>query len=167
MGAGQSGSMLLEALIAILIFSLGILTVIGIQATSIRLAADAQLRSKAALLADWLVGEMWASGGKIGDMATKFASPGGSEYAKWLNCHVTPNDTCSIDGFTPDIRSGLPGVVAGGDTEPSVTIVTGGVIGGEARNVQVTITLFWRTPSMDADETPHQHIVISHISRNP
>ncbi|MDR2614573.1 MAG: pilus assembly protein PilV [Candidatus Accumulibacter sp.] len=153
-GAGQSGIMLLETLIAILIFSLGILAVIGIQATSIRMAADAQLRSKASLLADRLVGEMWASGGKITDLATKFQSPGGTSYVKWRDEGVMG-------------AGGLPGVDPEGDTAPTVAITSGGVVDGEARNAQVTITLFWRTHAMSADESPHRHTVISFISRNP
>jgi type IV pilus assembly protein PilV len=146
--------MLLEALIAILIFSLGILAVIGIQAASIRMAAGAQLRSRAALLADQLVGEMWANGGKIGDLATKFKSPEGTAYVAWRDKRVMDAD-------------GLPGVDPDGDTAPTVNITPGGTIDGENRNAQVVITLFWRTHTMTADETPHQHVVTSHISRNP
>jgi type IV pilus assembly protein PilV len=155
----QSGSMLLEALIAILVFSLGILTVIGIQAASIKLAGDAQLRTKAALLANQLIGEMWASGDKITDLKTKFESPDGSEYKKWLNCHVAPNvnDTCPITGFTLDPLAGLPGV--GGDTLPTVAIdAASGVNEG-----RVQITLRWQTPS---DEESHRHTVLSQIRRN-
>ena len=48
----QSGVMLLEALIAILIFSLGILALIGLQATAISQSTDARYRSEAALLAN-------------------------------------------------------------------------------------------------------------------
>ena len=161
--AGQSGVMLLEALIAILIFSFGILTVIGIQAASIKMTADAQLRTRAALLANRLIGEMWTSGGSsIGDLAAKFASPDGSEYVKWLNCHVAPKDACTITGFTPDPRLGLPGVSEEEDTLPTVTVVTAS--GTDAG--QVRIELFWRTPSMPEGES-HRHIVISQISRNP
>lgn len=57
---GQSGAMLLEALIAILIFSLGILAIIGLQAQSIRNSAEAKYRSNAAYLANQLIGRMWA-----------------------------------------------------------------------------------------------------------
>jgi type IV pilus assembly protein PilV len=157
--ARQSGSMLLEALIAILVFSLGILTVIGIQAASIKLAADAQLRTKAALLANQLIGEMWASGDKIIDLKKHFESPDGIEYKKWLNCHVAPNvhDTCTIDGFTPDPLAGLPGV--SGVMLPSVSVETD----PGANEGRVQITLRWQTPS---DEDARQHIVLSQIRRN-
>src|SRR5439155_165247 len=47
----QDGVMLLEALIAILIFSIGILAVVGLQAVSIRNVTDAKHRTEAAYLA--------------------------------------------------------------------------------------------------------------------
>ena len=145
--AGQSGVVLLEALIAILIFSLGILTIVGIQATSIRMAGDAQLRTKATLLANRLVGEMWVQGGTIAALKTAYET-GGSAYNAWL--------------ADVSAQNGLPGVVAAGDdvvsTLPTVTVSNEG---------EVVVTLFWRTPSMRTDEPGHQHIVITQISRNP
>jgi len=43
----QTGSVVLEALIAILIFSIGILALIGMQATAINSVADAKYRNTA------------------------------------------------------------------------------------------------------------------------
>ncbi|MBK8577809.1 MAG: type IV pilus modification protein PilV [Candidatus Accumulibacter sp.] len=57
----QAGVMLLEALIAILIFSLGILSLVALQGTSIQLTSDAKYRTDATLLANRLIGQMWAS----------------------------------------------------------------------------------------------------------
>ena len=48
----QSGIMLLEALIAVLIFSLGILAVIALQAVAIKLTGDAKYRTDATLMAN-------------------------------------------------------------------------------------------------------------------
>jgi type IV pilus assembly protein PilV len=156
----QSGVMLLEALIAILVFSLGILTVIGIQAASIKLAADAKLRTQAALLANQLVGEMWTSGDKIDELATKFSSPSGAQYLVWLNCHVAPNDSCT---GTPPNSSGLPGVSGDDGTLPTVSVET--TPGSEAGRVEIVLS--WRTPSMDKEvDEPHRYTVISQISRN-
>ncbi len=59
--SGQEGVMLLEALIAILIFSLGILAIVGLQATMIKSTADAKLRSEASYLAQDRIGQMWAA----------------------------------------------------------------------------------------------------------
>ena len=55
----QSGVMLLEALIGILIFSVGILAMVGLQVMEIKLASDSRDRAEASNLASQLVGEMW------------------------------------------------------------------------------------------------------------
>jgi len=149
----QSGIMLLEALIAILIFSLGILTVVALQATSIKLTGDAKYRTNATLLANRLIGQMWVSSGTLATLKSDFET-GGSAYNAWL---------ADVQG--PD---GLPGVVAASSgvtsTLPTVTVdSTAGVTAG-----QVTITLFWRTPEMPLNDASlrHRHIVISQIVKN-
>lgn len=55
----QGGVILLEALIAILIFSMGILAVIGLQAASIKNTNDAKYRAEASYLANQIIGKMW------------------------------------------------------------------------------------------------------------
>src|SRR5258707_11034991 len=55
----QGGVMLLEALIAILIFSIGILAVVGMQATAMKAVTDARSRSEAALYANQLLAQIW------------------------------------------------------------------------------------------------------------
>ena len=157
----QRGAALLEAMLAILIFSLGILTVIGIQAASIRMVSDAQYRSRAALLADRLIGEMWASGDTIDNLQTNFSSTS-DRYQAWLKDVQDPT------------KGGLPGVAGeaeenegeegsgGTSTLPVVTISDGLNAGSK----QVSITLFWKTLNMKPEDKPHMHTVSSHISRN-
>jgi type IV pilus assembly protein PilV len=147
----QSGIMLLEALIAVLIFSLGILTVIALQATAIKLTSDAKYRTNATLLANRLIGQMWVSGGDLAALKTNFET-GGAAYALWLA------DVAD--------KEGLPGVVAAStgvvSTLPEVTVDdTAGATAG-----QVTITLFWRTPEMQGNQVGHQHVVTSQIVKN-
>jgi type IV pilus assembly protein PilV len=156
---GQAGVALLEALIAILVFSLGILTVIGIQATSIRMAADAQLRTRAALLANRLIGQMWVSGLDIGQLKADFESPNGPDtgYGKWLK---------EVRAY--ENGPGLPGVDDGTGDEcgtSTAPTVTGDSTAG-AKHGRVVVKLCWRTPSMDAGQF-HQHTVTTQISRNP
>ena len=56
----QQGVVLLEALIAILIFSLGVLGLVGLQATMIKSTSDAKFRSEASFIAQQKIGQMWA-----------------------------------------------------------------------------------------------------------
>ena len=55
----QGGAYLLEALIGILIFGLGILGIVGLQAASLRTTADSALRAEAIFAANQLLGQMW------------------------------------------------------------------------------------------------------------
>jgi len=55
----QSGSFLLEALIGVLIFSFGILGIVGLQAQSLRHTGDAEYRAEASYLANSLISKMW------------------------------------------------------------------------------------------------------------
>ncbi len=55
----QRGVILIEALIGILIFSIGILALIGMQAVAMKNTTDAKYRSEAAFLANQIIGQMW------------------------------------------------------------------------------------------------------------
>jgi type IV pilus assembly protein PilV len=55
----QSGGFLLEALIGVLIFSFGILGIVGLQAQSLRHTGDAEYRAEATYLANSLISKMW------------------------------------------------------------------------------------------------------------
>jgi type IV pilus assembly protein PilV len=56
----QTGAYLLEALIGILIFALGVLGIVGLQAASLRTTTDSALRAEAVFAANQLIGQMWA-----------------------------------------------------------------------------------------------------------
>ncbi|MFY9261472.1 MAG: hypothetical protein WAO71_13300 [Gallionella sp.] len=59
----QHGFVLLEGLIAILIFSMAILGVVGMQATAIAKSSESQYRADAAFLANQLFAQMWVHAG--------------------------------------------------------------------------------------------------------
>jgi len=56
----QTGAYLLEALIGILIFALGVLGIVGLQAASLRTTTDSAVRAEAVFAANQLLGQMWA-----------------------------------------------------------------------------------------------------------
>lgn len=63
--ATQTGVALLEALIAVLVFSLGILALVGLQANAMRITTDAKMRIDASNVANQRVGEMWADASNL------------------------------------------------------------------------------------------------------
>lgn len=66
----QGGVVLIEALIAVLIFSIGILGVVGMQAASVTAVTDAKYRAEAAMVANQIVARMWADQANIAAYAT-------------------------------------------------------------------------------------------------
>ena len=55
----QAGMTLIEVLVALLIFSLGMLGMVGMQAMAAKYSIDAEDRSRAALMANEIVAQMW------------------------------------------------------------------------------------------------------------
>ncbi len=56
----QQGFMLIEALVALLIFAFGVLGLVGMQASMTKAQSTAKYRADAAFLAQQLVGTMWS-----------------------------------------------------------------------------------------------------------
>lgn len=133
--AGQRGAMLLEALIAILIFSLGVLGLVGMQATAIQQSTDARYRAEAAQLVEQLVGEMWTTNRLVTNL-----------QAQYNTCQ-----TSSCAGYAAwyaRVAATLPGVTPTGPTAPTVNVDASGI---------VTVTVFWRAPTDDAGANPHRY----------
>ncbi|WP_394779275.1 hypothetical protein [Undibacterium sp.] len=88
----QSGMFLMEAMIAILIFSFGILGLVGLQAAIIANSVNAEDRTQAALLADQLIATMWLKG---------TSSLPSTDVAAWttlaLNSKIKATGTVSVD----------------------------------------------------------------------
>lgn len=76
-----SGFVLLEALIAIFIFSLGILGVVAFQSAASRLSTDSTFRTEASFYAEELVADMMVS--PAGNLISQFSSPSGLAYTAW------------------------------------------------------------------------------------
>lgn len=55
----QQGAALLEALIAILLFSIGVLGIVALQAKASQFSVDSEDRTRAAMFANELVTQMW------------------------------------------------------------------------------------------------------------
>ncbi|MCG3185744.1 MAG: hypothetical protein IOMNBAOH_00255 [Rhodocyclaceae bacterium] len=146
-GRKQSGVVLLEALVAILIFSLGILALVGLQANSVRMTTEAKYRSDASLLTEQIIGLMWAD--DRANLPGYAHAPGGANCVFNGAASANANVTAWLGG------TGLAGTVI--DTLPNVQAQI--VIG--AQNV-VTVTLCWMPPGGGAF---NQHSVMAQISQ--
>jgi type IV pilus assembly protein PilV len=59
-GSNQQGVVLIEAMVAILIFSIGMLGMVGMQANMVKNTSDAKFRSDASNIAMGRIGQIWA-----------------------------------------------------------------------------------------------------------
>jgi type IV pilus assembly protein PilV len=75
----QEGVMLIEALVANLNFTLGVVALMGLQANSIAQLSAAKYRTDASYLVSQIMGRMWVDQSNI----TKYQSPGYTGRAGW------------------------------------------------------------------------------------
>lgn len=71
----QSGIALLEALIAILIFSMGVIALVGMQAAMINNTSGSKYRADASFLVQQRLGEIWADPTHLSNFSEPSASP--------------------------------------------------------------------------------------------
>lgn len=148
--ASQRGSMLLEALIALLLFSMGILGLMGLQAIAVKNTADAKYRTEAAFLANQIIGQMWTE--NPASLAAYAHNPttagicifgggasGNANVTAWLG------------------NASTLGTVAG--NLPGATSVRQQIIVG-AGNL-VTVTICWQGPQ---EAAPHNYVAIAQIN---
>jgi len=140
----QGGFTLIESLIAMVIFAVGILGMVAMQTVSTRVTTDARFRSEAAAAADELLARMQAS--NRASLATDFAT-GGTRFNEWLNGRLLAAGT------------GLPGAAA---------TVAFGWVNADPNTVRIVIT--WTPPreaNRDASGTvsaiaaTRQHVTVS------
>ena len=90
--ASQKGVVILEALIALLIFSMGILALVGLQAAMIKNTSDNKYRADASFLAQERMGRMWADPGNLANYScTTTAANSCGDISKLL-----PNGTRTV-----------------------------------------------------------------------
>ncbi len=78
----QQGSIMIESLVAILLFSLGVLAFVGQQLSALKYVADSRYRTEAAVWADTLIAEMTVA--PQGTLMAQYAG-GGPAFVAWRN----------------------------------------------------------------------------------
>lgn len=144
--ANQAGSVILEALIAILIFSIGILALVGMQAMAINNVADAKYRSTAAFLANQIVGTIWAT--RLNNVNPNASNVMVSSPDPTFACN--PCDSANGNAYTQSWAvSGVAAALPQGAASISIS------------GVAVTVTIRWMPPK---EVVPHQHVISTFIN---
>ncbi len=172
----QTGILLIEAMVAILIFTIGVIALMGVQAVAVRATSDAKIRMDAELFVDQLLSEMVidsrvivaaapaappptpvanASGGgvlpgsfNVARLSARYASAlNGAGFQRWRDRVV------NVAG------GGLPGILTAAE-QPTVIITDVSVAGTDMARVDVIV--FWRAPK-DPPAAPARRVVVSSI----
>jgi type IV pilus assembly protein PilV len=117
----QAGVMLLEALIAILIFSVGILAIVGMQATAVQDLGEAKYRTQAAFLANRVIAQMWGGIGNVAANVQTNLAPytyGGSGAVP----AVISDWVTTVNGSLPGASSFPPIIKVNADNSVVVTV---------------------------------------------
>lgn len=98
--ARQSGVALIEVLVSILLFSLGILGLIGLQARAITQSIDTEDRNRAALIANDIATTMWTT--RTVAINPTAGSPSWRDRARDLQAGGLPNANVEISSDIPN-----------------------------------------------------------------
>ncbi len=143
----QAGSMVIEAMVSILLFSIGILALIGTATTATTNVGEAKYRVDASLLAEQLIGQMWASNRTQTALQAQFGSPSGAAYLTWAQSSVA----AALPGVAPNL---MP-TVSVSAVAPAVATMP-----PAPNSSYVTITIQWQAP---ADKAPHRYVAVTQI----
>lgn len=138
----QGGMALIEALVAVFIFSIGLLGLVASQAAAVKAQGDAKKRADAGFIANQIAGDLW------GWPAANLSACAGSFSAGALGCTGAP--------WGDRVEQSLPGGLAVVDVTP-LAVAMGGA------GAQITITLTWHTPGVSEE---HRYVQIANITSN-
>ncbi|MCA3242726.1 MAG: type IV pilus modification protein PilV [Rubrivivax sp.] len=140
---GARGVVLIDVLIAVVVFAVGVLAVMALQATAVQQSSQAKYRADATMLANALISRMWLTDRQVATLDATFAT-GGAGYDEWL----------------ATVAEALPGAA---ENPPAVTVdaVPGGP--GAPDTARVTVQLRWKPPSSATGDPPNELVMVTQI----
>jgi len=133
----QEGVMLLEALIAILIFSVGILALVALQGTAISYVSDAKYRTDASFLVNDLISQIWVDRANLANYDYRSGGTPPTALTSWI----------------ARVNSALPQ----SDTNPPYVAV-------DTATGTVDVIVYWRQPSASSSSAPRKYEAVSVIA---
>jgi type IV pilus assembly protein PilV len=133
--ANQNGSSLLEGLLAIVLFSAGVMSLLMLLSATLIETGNARYRSEASLLASDLIAQMWTGDRSLTELRAKFTQPESEDVKRWLAI----------------VHARLPGT-SGTTNLPTISI-------DDQR--QVKILMRWQAPG---DGKTHQLLILATIT---
>lgn len=132
----QRGVALIEALVSALLFMVGVLSLVGLQAGMLRASSDSRYRGEASYLADKLAGQIWVDQGADQAGVANYAIPAESDPTSACTCDL---DYAACQAWSAEVKHALPNGSCAVDTSLAPA---------------VTITVSWKLPGEDASTLP-------------
>ena len=152
MRAAQRGSVLLEALISVLVFSLGILALVSMQTAAARSTIDAKYRADAAFLANQIIGSVWGE------------APGNrADYVNGIDATQAGASGCQAGGAATRSPEALAWLGQVARLLPEATADRQQIT---INNDNVTVRVCWLDRSDNAAGAYHNHVISAQINRN-
>lgn len=136
----QRGFSLLEVLVALILLSVGLLGLAGLQVTSLRHNVDSLTRSQATLAADAILERVRANKANALDYATEFADGVATSGDEASHSALATTDLAAWKSQLADTLPGGQGQIG----------VAGDSCSGRIANCRVTVTIRWFDKSDDA-----------------
>ncbi len=150
--------MIIEALVAILIFALGVLGLVGVNAMAGSTQSDARYRTDANRLANQIANEIWlyadrTSQQTFSDSIAAFAHR--SDVGACDKTAGTPSQAAPVTAWVATVTGaglqGLPGSVAGMQQ----------ILVDPAAGNRITVTLCWQAPG---DVWVRKHVAVTYVN---
>lgn len=161
----QKGVMLIEALVGILIFSMGILAMVAMQATAVRAAQDSRYRTEAITYANDLLGQILVNvdrnptnfAASLQSFAHQPTTDADCKFSGTASASDVVSDWVALvtnkDGASYPERMPLPGTTA---SMLQVLVDT-----SAGANNKLTITMCWKAPD---DPVARKHVLITYVT---
>ncbi len=156
--------MMIEALMAILIFSLGILGMVGVNALAVSSQSDAQYRTDANEYANQIISQIWINAVRVTDPVTKAPTVTPASLDAF-NHQGTTNANCTFSGAAatnPLVAPWVASVTAAGSGLPGATAAMVQILveNTATQGNDVTVTICWKAPG---DAVARKHVMKSVI----
>jgi type IV pilus assembly protein PilV len=156
----QDGFFLIEAMVAILIFALGILGLVAMSSTAVSSQSDAQYRTDAASLADAIAGQIALGLNRTGASPAAVAANKAASLAAFA--HQPAGAACAYGGGATADANVLGLVNRAAAIMPGAGAATQQIVVNPAGNFnRVEITLCWRAPS---DNAWRHHTLVTYVN---
>lgn len=147
----QRGSVLIEAMVAVVVFSFGLLALISMQSAAVRSTTDAKYRADASFLANQIIGQMWGVAGvTLNDFANGVATTVGNAATCPTGAAAATN--AAATSWLASVSDMLPGADA---NRQQITV--------NAATGQVAVRVCWQDRTAGGY---HNHLVTAQINKN-